>query len=53
MQARCLSTAELAGLRQLFASIDTDSSGSITAAELKVALEGLGDRIQEAELQVP
>ena len=50
--ARCLSPAELAGLSQLFRSIDTDGNGTICVSELKAALEALGDRIQDAELQV-
>lgn len=34
--ARCLSSEEISGLRQLFQSIDTDHSGTITVDELKV-----------------
>ena len=34
--ARCLSSEEISGLRQLFKTIDTDNSGTITVAELKV-----------------
>jgi len=36
--ARCLSSEEISGLRQLFKTIDTDNSGTITVDELKVAL---------------
>lgn len=35
--ARCLSSEEISGLRQLFRTIDTDSSGTITVDELKVS----------------
>lgn len=34
--ARCLSSEEISGLRQLFKTIDTDGSGTITVDELKV-----------------
>ena len=34
--ARCLSSEEISGLRQLFKTIDTDNSGTITVDELKV-----------------
>lgn len=34
--ARCLSSEEISGLRQLFRTIDTDNSGTITVDELKV-----------------
>ena len=36
--ARCLSSEEISGLRQLFKTIDTDDSGTITVDELKVCL---------------
>lgn len=52
VMARCLSMAELGGLRQLFTSIDTDGSGSISAPELRAALESFGERIPDDELQV-
>ena len=35
--ARCLSSEEISGLRQLFKTIDTDNSGTITVDELKVS----------------
>ena len=37
VMARCLSSEEISGLRQLFKTIDTDSSGTITVDELKVS----------------
>ena len=37
VMARCLSSEEISGLRQLFKTIDTDSSGPITVDELKVS----------------
>ena len=52
VMAQNLSPAELAGLQHLFSAIDADGSGSITAAELRAALEGLGEKIPEDDLQV-
>ena len=52
VMARCLSPADLSGLQRLFASIDTDGSGSISVSELRAALEGFGTRIPEADLLV-
>ena len=37
VMARCLSSEEISGLRQLFKTIDTDNSGTITVDELKVS----------------
>jgi Ca2+-binding EF-hand superfamily protein len=37
VMARCLSSEEISGLRQLFKTIDTDSNGTITVDELKVS----------------
>ena len=51
VMAQNLSPAELAGLKHLFSAIDSDNSGSITAAELRAALEGLGEKIPEDDLQ--
>ncbi len=51
VMAQNLSPAELAGLQHLFSAIDADGSGSITAAELRAALEGLGEKIPEDDLQ--
>ncbi len=52
VMAQNLSPAELAGLQHLFSAIDADNSGSITAAELRAALEGFGEKIPEDDLQV-
>eukprot|EP00210_Caulerpa_lentillifera_P002369 g2272.t2 len=42
---------EIEGLRQLFESIDTDKSGTITVDELRAGLVKKGTRIKESELQ--
>jgi calcium-dependent protein kinase len=52
VMASCLSPAELSGLEHLFQSIDADGSGSITAAELKQALQSMGSKIPDDQLQV-
>ncbi|KAL3153909.1 hypothetical protein ABBQ32_013473 [Trebouxia sp. C0010 RCD-2024] len=49
--ARCLSSEEISGLRQLFQSIDTDHSGTITVDELKVAMKNMGNKLREDELR--
>lgn len=46
-----LSPDELSGLRELFKSIDSDSSGTITVEEMRRALTKWGHKIQETELQ--
>lgn len=46
-----LSADELAGLRELFTSIDTDNSGTITIEEMRNSLSSWGHRINEVELQ--
>lgn len=48
--ARCLSSEEISGLRQLFRTIDTDNSGTITVDELKVAMNKMGSKLKEDEL---
>ncbi|KAL4447969.1 hypothetical protein ABPG75_005188 [Micractinium tetrahymenae] len=42
---------EIAGLREIFKSIDADSSGTITAEELKAALEQKGSLLKAEELR--
>eukprot|EP00878_Enallax_costatus_P019301 GHUV01020361.1.p1 GENE.GHUV01020361.1~~GHUV01020361.1.p1 ORF type:complete len:411 (+),score=150.67 GHUV01020361.1:34-1233(+) len=46
-----LSPDELSGLRELFKSIDADSSGTITVEEMRRALQHWGHKISDAELQ--
>mmetsp|Transcript_9123 Transcript_9123/g.15943 ORF Transcript_9123/g.15943 Transcript_9123/m.15943 type:complete len:479 (-) Transcript_9123:616-2052(-) len=45
-----LSTDDIAGLKELFKSIDEDKSGTITVAEMRKALSQWGHKISEAEL---
>ncbi|KAL9270184.1 Calcium-dependent protein kinase 33-like protein [Drosera capensis] len=40
---------EIHGLKQMFANIDTDNSGTITYEELKYGLGRLGSKLTEAE----
>ena len=49
--AENLSTEEIQGLKQMFANIDTDKSGTITYDELKTGLARLGSKLTEAEVQ--
>ncbi|XP_021287531.1 calcium-dependent protein kinase 2 [Herrania umbratica] len=49
--AENLSTEEIQGLKQMFANIDTDNSGTITYDELKTGLARLGSKLTEAEVQ--
>jgi calcium-dependent protein kinase len=42
---------EIAGLREMFKAIDADGSGTVTADELKAALERKGGDIPRAELE--
>lgn len=53
VMASCLTPAELSGLEHLFQSIDADDNGTITAAELKQALQSMGSKIPDDQLQVP
>ncbi|KAI8473389.1 MAG: kinase-like domain-containing protein [Monoraphidium minutum] len=46
-----LAPDELAGLQELFKSIDADGSGTITVEEMKKALHAWGHKISEPELQ--
>lgn len=52
IMAKCLSPEELSGLQHLFESIDADRNGFINAAELKAALQQMGNKIPDHELQV-
>ncbi|KAL8172489.1 hypothetical protein V2J09_024293 [Rumex salicifolius] len=49
--AENLSGEEIQGLKQMFANIDTDGSGSITYDELKEGLARLGSKLTETEVQ--
>lgn len=46
-----LSPDEIAGLKELFKSIDTDASGTITVEEMRKALAQWGHKIDEVQLQ--
>ncbi|KAF5832485.1 hypothetical protein DUNSADRAFT_11607 [Dunaliella salina] len=46
-----LSLEEIAGMKELFKSIDEDKSGTITVQELRSSLSHWGHKISEAELQ--
>ncbi|GFR51827.1 hypothetical protein Agub_g14290 [Astrephomene gubernaculifera] len=46
-----LTPDEIAGLKELFKSIDADSSGTITVEEMRKALAQWGHKINEVELQ--
>ncbi|KAJ3671053.1 hypothetical protein LUZ60_008479 [Juncus effusus] len=49
--AENLSEEEIMGLKELFKSIDTDNSGTITLDELRAGLPKMGTRISEPELR--
>jgi calcium-dependent protein kinase len=49
--AENLSEEEIMGLKELFKSIDTDNSGTITLDELRAGLPKLGTKISEPELR--
>ncbi|KAE8725490.1 Calcium-dependent protein kinase isoform 2 [Hibiscus syriacus] len=49
--AENLSSEEIQGLKQMFANIDTDNSGTITYEELKTGLARLGSKLTETEVQ--
>ncbi|KAH7431742.1 hypothetical protein KP509_08G063700 [Ceratopteris richardii] len=49
--AERLTEEEIAGLKETFQMIDTDSSGSITFEELKIGLQKLGSRLMDEEIQ--
>ncbi|XP_074569628.1 calcium-dependent protein kinase 2-like [Curcuma longa] len=49
--AESLSEEEIKGLKQMFANMDTDNSGTITYEELKTGLARLGSKLSEAEIK--
>lgn len=49
--AENLSEEEIKGLKQMFANMDTDNSGSITYEELKTGLAKLGSKLSEFEVK--
>ncbi|GER57569.1 calcium-dependent protein kinase [Striga asiatica] len=49
--AENLSEEEIIGLKEMFKSIDTDNSGTITFEELKAGLLKLGTRLSESEVK--
>ncbi|TVU20110.1 hypothetical protein EJB05_36303, partial [Eragrostis curvula] len=49
--AENLSEEEIVGLKEMFKSLDTDSSGTITLEELRTGLPKLGTKITESELR--
>jgi len=48
--AQNLSEEEIAGLKEMFKTIDTDNSGQITFEELKVGLKKFGANLNESEI---
>lgn len=50
VMANCLSPSELTGLEHLFHSIDQDGNGSISAQEMKQALQTMGNKIPDDQL---
>ncbi|KAL9242908.1 hypothetical protein vseg_016865 [Gypsophila vaccaria] len=49
--AENLSEEEIMGLKEMFKSIDTDGSGTITYEELKAGLPKLGTKLSESEVR--
>jgi calcium-dependent protein kinase len=49
--AESLSEEEIVGLRELFKSIDTDNSGTVTFEELKEGLVRQGSKLREADIR--
>ena len=49
--AGCLSEEEIQGLKEMFKSIDTDNSGTITLEELIQALSKQGMKLSNFEVQ--
>ncbi|KAF0926739.1 hypothetical protein E2562_027169 [Oryza meyeriana var. granulata] len=49
--AENLSEEEIVGLKEMFKSLDTDNSGTITLEELRAGLPKLGTKISESELR--
>jgi calcium-dependent protein kinase len=49
--AGCLSEEEIRGLKEMFKSMDSDNSGTITVDELRRGLAKKGTKLSEAEVQ--
>ncbi|KAL9238339.1 hypothetical protein vseg_012772 [Gypsophila vaccaria] len=49
--AESLSEEEIAGLREMFKSMDTDNSGAITFEELKAGLKRYGSNLKDTEIR--
>ncbi|GLJ21479.1 hypothetical protein SUGI_0396600 [Cryptomeria japonica] len=49
--AESLSEEEIVGLKEMFGSMDTDNSGTITLEELKIGLARQGSRISDSEVE--
>lgn len=49
--AESLSEEEIIGLKEMFKSMDTDNSGTITFEELKAGLSKLGTKLSESEVR--
>jgi Ca2+-binding EF-hand superfamily protein len=49
--AENLSDEEIMGLKEMFRSLDTDNSGTITLDELRSGLPKLGTKISESEIR--
>ncbi|KAH9612218.1 hypothetical protein KSS87_005578 [Heliosperma pusillum] len=49
--AESLSEEEIAGLREMFQSMDTDNSGAITFEELKAGLKRYGSNLKDTEIR--
>jgi len=49
--AGCLSEEEIRGLKEMFKSMDTDNSGTITLEELKGGLAKQGTKLTELEVK--
>ncbi|XP_052170561.1 calcium-dependent protein kinase 15-like [Diospyros lotus] len=49
--AENLSEEEIVGLKEMFKSMDTDNSGTVTFEELKAGLPKLGTKISESEVR--
>ncbi|KAL9231786.1 hypothetical protein vseg_006961 [Gypsophila vaccaria] len=49
--AESLSEEEIAGLREMFRSMDTDNSGAITFEELKAGLKRYGSNLKDIEIR--
>ena len=51
MIAESLSEEEIAGLKEMFTSMDTDNSGAITFEELKAGLKRYGSNLKDTEIR--